>query len=326
MSTPDVSTQLQAGGVESWLVEAVERLARSEGRSLDPYLVTVGEAPILEDTRATCRCHFVRIDPQGNPRVSALVNMLVDQIVDYCIPRSRLNEALDHVVRTNSTEKVLQLQREAKGLFTQIETTGEGGELLLYALLEIALGLPQILCKMSLKTNPQVHYHGVDGVHAQALDDGKLAVYWGEAKLYADVNAGINAAMTSLAPFLLDTGGGASERDVLLLRDHVDTGDEDLTAALVRYFTEDTVEASQLVVRGACLVGFSMDDYPEPFDQGGESIRAEISEAIEQWHQRATTAITNEQLATFDLEIFLVPLPSVQDFRDLLLSRLGLTE
>ena len=232
-----MATQLAKDGVEPWLVGAVERLARTEGRSLDPYLMTVGEATLLDQTHATCRCHFVRVDPQGTPRVPALVNMLSDQIVDYCIPRTRFNEALEHAVRTNSADKMLQLQREARGLFTKIKTSGEGGELLLYALLEIALGLPQILCKMPLKTNQQVHYHGVDGVHAQALDDGKLAVYWGEAKLYADVNAAIDAAMSSLAPFLLDAGDGAAQRDVLLLRDHADAGDDELTAALVRYFT-----------------------------------------------------------------------------------------
>jgi hypothetical protein len=187
------------------------------------------------------------------------------------------------------------------------------------------LGLPQILCKMPLKTNPQVHYHGVDGVHAQALADGKLAVYWGEAKLYADVNAAIDAAMSSLAPFLLDAGDGAARRDVLLLRDQADTGDPELTAALVRYFTDDTAEASQLVVRGACLVGFSMDDYTDPMQDDGATIRAEVADAMGRWHTRLGTAVANEKLATFELEVFFVPLPSVQDFRDQLLRRLGLT-
>jgi hypothetical protein len=318
-------TQLRERGVDAWLVDAVERLARADGRSLEPYLVTVGAPPTLADTATTCRCHFVRIDPQGTPRVPALVNMLVDQVVDYCIPRSRIDEARDHFLRTNSTEKILQLQREAKGLFTKIKTTGEGGELLLYALLEIALGLPQILCKMSLKTNAQVHYHGVDGVHAKALADGTLAIYWGEAKLYADVNSAIDTALKSLAPILLDDGSGAAQRDVLLLRDHVDAGDGQLTAALVRYFTEDTLEASQIVVRGACLIGFSMSTYPHPFEDDNQSVRANIDAAMKRWHDRVAQAISTERLASFELEIFLVPLPSVQAFRDHLLSRLGLT-
>jgi hypothetical protein len=325
MNRPDVLTQLQDDDdVETWFVDGLRRIARNDGRSLDPYLLTVGETPVLDGTRSTCRCHFVRIDPQGNPRVPALVRMLVEQVVDYCVPRTRINEVYDHFLRTGSTEKIVQLQREAKDLFTGIKTTGEGGELLLYALLEIALGLPQILCKMSLKTNSQVHYHGVDGVHATPLDDGKLAVYWGEAKLYANANAAIDAAFTSLAPFLLDDGDGAAQRDILLLRDKADVGDADLRTALVRYFTEDTLEASQLVVRGACLVGFSMDPYDDPFENGGASVREEVADAITRWQERAGQVIANEKLEAFELEIFFVPLPSVQNFRDGLLSGLGL--
>lgn len=321
MSAADLRTSLRDGGVESWLVEAIARIARNADRSLDPYLLTVGEAKTLDRTSATCRCHFVLVDPQGTPRVPALTRMLSEQVVDYCIPRRRIEAAIQRMGETKSTDRLLQLQREARELFTTVANSGEGGELLLYALLEVALGLPQILCKMSLKTNAQVHYHGVDGVHAQALPDGKLAVYWGEAKLYTDVNAGIDAAMKSLAPFLLDDG--TAQRDVLLLREHADTGDPELTAALVRYFTDDTAEASQLVVRGACLVGFSLDDYAHPLD--GESVRTEVADAMTKWHDRVGAAIGNQKLDGFELEVFLVPLPSVQDFRDQLRKSLGLT-
>jgi hypothetical protein len=323
-SGQSVAVQLRNRGVEPWLVEAVQRLARANERSLDQYLLTVGEATVLAETLATCRCHFVRTDPQGSPRVPALAKKLADQVVDYCIPRSRINEAIEQVQRNASTDSVLRLQREAKSLFTKIKTTGEGGELLLYALLEIALGLPQILCKMPLKTNSQVHYHGVDGVHAKALPDGKLAIYWGEAKLHAGANAAIDAALSSLAPYLVDRGDGAAQRDVLLLRDHVDTGDEELTDALVRYFTEDTVEASQLVVRGACLVGFSMDKYTNPLEADGVSVRAKVAEALARWQERVAAVITNEQLTTFELEVFFIPLPSVKEFREQLLKCLGL--
>lgn len=323
MSTPELTARLVNDGVDDWLIKALQRLARDKDRSLEPYLVDVGEIKVLDDTSANCRCHFVRLDAQDRPRVAALIDMLVDQIVDYCIPRSRIDEAMDHMVHTGSTAKVIQLQREAKALFTTLQTSGEGGELLLYALLEIALGVPQILCKMSLKTNANVHYHGVDGVHAQALPDGKLAVYWGEAKLYANAHKAIDAALSSLAPFLLDVGGGAAQRDVLLLRDHADTGDETLNATLARYFTDDTTEASQLVVRGACLIGFSHDDYASPHDTDGQ-VRREILDALARWQSRIGNGIANEHLESFELELFLVPMPSVEEFRDGLKAKLGL--
>lgn len=324
MSSPVAITDLASNGVEPWLIDAIGRIARSEGRSLEPYLTTVGEATVVSGAKATCRCHFVRIDPHGTPRVPALTKMLCDQVVDYCIPRTRIKEAQAHLEKTGSTEKILQLQREAKSLFTSIKTTGEGGELLLYAMLEIALGIPQVLCKMSLKTNSHMHYHGVDGVHAKALNDGTLAVYWGEAKLYASANGAIDAAIKSLAPYLLDNGSGASQRDVLLLRENADTGDPDLTAALIRFFTEDDVKAASLVVRGACLIGFSMDPYAHPLKSDG-SIQEAVSTALQTWHDRLGAAIGNEKISQFELEVFFVPLPDVQDFRDQLISQLGLT-
>lgn len=95
MSTPNVSTRLREGGVEAWLVEAVQRLARNEDRSLEPYLLTVREAPKLADTSATCRCHFVRIDPQGNPLL----------VADAACPDSRAHHArgLGHRLVTTKT-------------------------------------------------------------------------------------------------------------------------------------------------------------------------------------------------------------------------------
>ena len=322
-STTDVVGDLKIVGLEPWFADAMRRLARDTDRSLDPFLVRVGPDNALGETRTTCRCRFVRAGPNGVPRVGHLIEMLTDQTIDYCIPRSQINDARDHFLQTGSPAKVLQLQREAKRLFADVANSGEGGELLLYALLEIALGLPQVLCKMPLKTNTNLHYQGVDGVHAEALENGNLAVYWGEAKLYASVNGAIDSAMSSLAPFVLDDGTGPSENDVLLLRDQADTGDEDLTAALRQYFTADTMEASHLEIRGACLVGFSLEDYPQPFEADGEAVRAAVTEQIGRWHGRVGTALSNQQLESIHIEVFFVPFPSVETFRSELRKRLG---
>ena len=78
----------------------------------------------------------------------------------------------------------------ALSLFPDIESSGEGGELLLFVLAETLLRLPQILCKMSLKTNLRMHVHGADGVHA-GVDPGmgRVALWWGESKIYDAASA-----------------------------------------------------------------------------------------------------------------------------------------
>src|SRR4051812_3915153 len=87
---------------------------------------------------------------------------------------------------------------------TDLAKTGEGGEMLLFLLAERFLGLPHVLCKMDLKTDSRVHYHGADGVYADVADDGHIKLYWGESKMYADAKTAIKACLKSLAPFILE--------------------------------------------------------------------------------------------------------------------------
>jgi hypothetical protein len=324
MSGLDLAADLQGQGVDTWLIDAINGLARTTPGALEAHLRAIGEASSLAGTQATCRYHCVVVDPNGQARVPHLVQMLARQIVDYCIPRSRINEAVAAFSRTRSTEELLRLQAEARALFTELKLSGEGGELLLYALLELGLGIPQVLCKMPLKTNANMHIHGTDGLHARALPNGNLAVYWGEAKLYATANGAIDAAIASLAPFLHSGGLGPAERDILLMRDHADTGDPALTTALVRYFTEGTMESSGVEFRGACLVGFDYPHYGTTFNDVPDNVQKEVSEAIATWQARVARVIENEKLVSFNIEVFCVPLPSVQQFRDLIKTHLGL--
>ena len=53
---------------------------------------------------------------------------------------------------------------------------------------------PQLIAKMSLKTNPKMPVHGADGVHVRySKADKRLLLYWGESKVHADVGAAISA-------------------------------------------------------------------------------------------------------------------------------------
>jgi hypothetical protein len=159
-------------------------------------------------------------------------------LADYAVPRSQLEKARARDIRFKSSSAVAALHRQACSTFTDIENTGEGGEMLLFLLAERFLKLPQVLCKMDLKTDSHMHYHGADGVYAGVTDDGLLKLYWGESKIYNDATSAIRSCLASLAPFLVqtDSDGSARERDLVLLSDKADLSDPKLTEAFKRYF------------------------------------------------------------------------------------------
>jgi hypothetical protein len=322
MDLADVAVALESGGISEDLEKALADLARNVERPLEAYMLSVEEPALLADTQATCRCHFIAFDGNKQPMVKELIGWLVAQAVDYCIPRSRIKEAEAAMVRTKSTQPMVELVAEAHGLFTKLKTSGEGGEMLLYLLLELTLGLPQLLCKMPLKSDEEMHVHGADGVHGKLLPDGTLALYWGESKLYASANAAIDACLKGLAPFLKDPGGKDAKRDIYLLRDHLDLNDPNLTAALKRYFTAGTTEKAKVQVRGAALVGSSLEDYSYPLGEN-KSATDVAKTLVDKWRDRVTLKIDEHELAEFELEIFFVPFPDVQTFRNELRTQLG---
>src|SRR2546429_1039695 len=231
------------------LANALANLTRGEPSGLDAYIVPVETEVSIDGTETRVHCYFVGIDGNGRPRISQFIERICEHIVDYAIPRSRIHEANDHQQRTGSSHKWVRLANEAKDLFTDLANTGEGGELILFVLAEYILRLPQIICKMSLKTSPRMHYHGADGVHAGVdAETGLLSLYWGESKMYADVARAISTCLSSLAPYLRDTEArdAAGHRDIKLLSSFVDLNDPDVEAAIKAYLDPDNPAFNRL--------------------------------------------------------------------------------
>jgi hypothetical protein len=306
------ASDLRSAGAYEWMIDALTQEATQKGRTLDGHLVVVGEPQTLPETSVTARCHFVARSPTGQVLVGKLARKLANQVVEYCIPPSRIAEAR----AAGSTEAVLALQAEALELFATLDRSGEAGELLLYLLNEIVLEAPQLLCKMSLKTHANMHVHGADGIHGRVLPDGKLALYWGESKLHASPMNAIRSCFESLVPFLVDDGSGRSRRDLLLLRDGLDLSDPRLVETLGRYLSDDTVESTQVEFRGAALVGFDLADYPEPYEADGIKVCDQVMQAMAHWHNRIGEQVTAHQVAHVGIEVFCVPVPSVDELRD----------
>lgn len=295
--------------------ETLAGLTREPSEDLAALLGACCEDLVLSDLRTISRVHLVGRDGNGYVRVDALTKLLARQVVDYCVPRSRRNEAQEHLRRTGSTEEFARLEEEARGLFTSLERSGEGGELLLYMLLERMLGLPQMLCKMSLKTSRQMHVHGTDGVHARFDPEGHLALYWGESKLHKSFGSAVDDCIRSLAPYLVPDPA-VRDQDLLLLREHVNVEDQAAINTLRRYFLGTSPQAAQVEFRGACLVGFDIENYPHPDDD-------ELKQSVVAWRERIARRIGEHRLERVEIEFFLVPFPSVEAFRAAIHKALG---
>lgn len=148
---------------------ALEELIRGNRDNLDAYLLEVCKNKTVSDTKAKLNIYMLRLDGNNRPRVNDFAQYLAYCLVDYCIPPSEIAKAKQLDEKYNTTQNTIKLYRKAQGLFTDLKNSGEGGELLLSIMCQHYLRIPQVLCKMPLKTNPEVHYHGADGIYGKYL-------------------------------------------------------------------------------------------------------------------------------------------------------------
>ena len=295
--------------------------------ALDVHLTLVERDVTVDGQLVRIHCHCLAADGNGQIQLHRLAQFMRNAAADYAMPRSKVAEAKARDAKFNSTEAVAELVERAKRSFTDLATTGEGGEMLLYLLAERFLKLPQILCKMDLKTDEKMHYHGADGVYAGLTSDGVLKLYWGESKVYATAGEAISACLKSLAPYLVEHEheGAERERDLLLLSDKADLTDERLTGALRKYFDRSSPMSNRVRYCGVALVGFGAPFYP---GGGAAAVADEITNAakaaLADWVGRIGKGITNNKLESLEIEFLCVPLPSAQDFRDVFLKVMGL--
>ena len=304
-------------------------LLRTQPDELNAYIETVCCNVGIDNTRTQAHCHCIVLDGNKRPRVKDFARFIGLKITDFAISRSQVNRAIKEVNDTGSTAPIDRLNSKARHLCNRLPKSGEGGEVLLSVLAETVLRLPQMFTKMVLKTSPEMHVHGSDGIHIGVNEsNGNLALYWGESKLHADAAQAVRECFASLAPFLRDSGGSgaAQERDLQLMRDGIDFDDTQLEEAMKHYLDPDDSMRNQLEYRGLCLVGFDSDAYPtEPNSKEMEEVKHDVEKIFDERKKHIGKRVIEENIHTFEIEIFCLPFPSVDDFREAFRSELGLS-
>ncbi|ABN62137.1 HamA C-terminal domain-containing protein [Shewanella baltica] len=251
--------------------KALTEMARGELTELSSLLASACTHDINENK---INCYYLKVDANGRPRLNELIKYMSMKITDYTIPRNRINKAKQKLIESGCTDEITKIALEARKLFTKLELTGEGGELLLFALTESILKFPQVLCKMSLKTDEQMHFHGADGVFLGVDDNDMLCVYWGESKLHATHSSAISECITSIANIL------KMEPDVdsdIRLIDYIDLDNSSLEEAIKNYFDYTSPSYDQLRPCAVFLVSFDHSAYEKSNTKlTNENIREKI--------------------------------------------------
>ncbi|MGN7870025.1 HamA C-terminal domain-containing protein [Paracoccus sp. 22332] len=310
--THDDLTALLAGDPEELEVhfELIERDMRIDGIEIKVH------------------CHCMRLGGNGAVSPRLLAEFMRNAAADYAIPRSRIREARDRDIKNNSMSASAAIQAEAIATFTDLKTTGEAGELLLFLFAERFLKLPHLLSKMDLKTDERMHYHGADGIYADVREDGVLQLFWGESKIYDDAARAVRDCLKSLAPFLTEEAHEHAERarDLVLLRDKADLSDPKMTEALKRYFDKSKVDSMRVENCGAALVGFDAKFYPGEGEKGvAETVIEAARAGLKTWSSSVENSVKKHSLEKFRIEFMCIPLPSAEGFRSAFLKALGLT-
>ena len=306
----------------NWIEEAIQNLLIKGEGEIFSRIETIGSNLEIDGTKAQAYCYGLKLDGQGNPRTKDLIEFVASKLIDYSIPKKLQDEAKEQLNKTGSTSKIIELGKRAKHLFTDLEKTGEFGEILLYILVQEILELPQLISKMSLKTSGQLHYQGADGIHVKFDDkDNSLSLYWGESKMEQTISSGLKNCFESLKSFLLDTYGHDSTqtRDLHLITSNIgdNLNNPELENILVRYFDLDDDLSNKLKYKGVCFVGFDSKNYPKsPLEKSTKELIESFQLEISNWLKSSGKQIKKHpNLEKFEIHLFLIPFPSVQEFR-----------
>ena len=300
--------------------ERLEKMIHGAPNSTNAYLREVCKNCHIGTTKTAMHIYMLRLDGNKRPRIRDFCEFLFDKIVDYCIPASEIRAAKKKNKKYNTTQYTTRLARKAKNLFTHISNSGEVGELALSVLTQEFLNMPQLLCKMSLKTNPNVHFHGADGLYGKYDNlNKKFLLYWGESKIYEDVQQALNNCFDSIKELLIEEGtmGTYRERDISLFRSNIDFEDAELQQVILKYLDPDNEEYNSLEYRGVCLVGYSETAYPKDFSAVEEKIFEIITTKINDFQSSIKKKISaRPPLAQYTIEVILVPVSDANELRE----------
>ncbi|MGF6347883.1 HamA C-terminal domain-containing protein [Variovorax sp. W2I14] len=317
---------------EKSLAAALAALQR-DFSTLSPRIRQVSHQVSCQCESVNLHLHFPAIR-QGKATIDDLVQVLSDHLIPFCTPRSEVDSLKKQygVVDAMEFGRLHQkLIESAKSLFKKANRAtnrnGEAGELLLYLMTEWILDAPQLVAKMSLKTNSEMPIHGSDGIHVKyCASTSRLLFYWGESKIYKNINEAIKAAAKSIKEALQPE---KLEHELQLVQTNISLSGipKDARDTLLEYLNPYSENSNSKHDISTCLIGFDYEGFGDAKIKSGKASEADFrSMAVEKLKEISpliSQALIDAELENHPMEIFLFPVPSVQKLRDIFQAKIG---
>lgn len=265
-------------------------------------------------TKTNLHLHVLRIQ-NGDFDLPGLYRVLKNNSVAYVLSRLNYQKALGDPGRMMEVAAKVQSQFRLPD-----SNAGEGGEVILYSLLEGHLGAPKVLSKMELKTSSGHYVHGSDGVHLLRVDENTYQLIFGESKMYGDAGTtgaspkrGIQAAFKSVGQvhedgFDFDTWLVQSE----LLKEEVDEVNLAALSAILLPSATGGNDAIKKHNAFGIFVGYEIDVTDMKVEEMElteieAELRKRATDAITAQHDLIKQEITNRGLGGYPIHIYALP-------------------
>lgn len=270
------------------------------------------------------------------PTLEEFVDYIYWRLIPFCIPRAKCDEYSQKFIKTGDHRYHMELADQAKNLFIKslnsIKRSGELGELVLFVLIEAFMNAPQIACKMYLKTNENMPVHGSDSIHAIFdASSCQLELLWGESKIYQSISSSLDEICSSIKSFNdISSARPPRARDIDVLKDHVDIPEPKMREAFLEYFDPYTRESTLVSESFCCFSGFEFSAYKSIMTKASAEVeptfKTKYSKRIKSALKLFENKLKESGIDHLNFYFFLLPFPSVKDFRVSFFRKLGLSE
>ena len=304
------------------LEKELDSMKRGSPSNLEAYLKLIYDKEIT-DSKTKLFIKFVRLGPDKVPRTRDLCKWLVGAILDYTTPRDKIKDAKEADALEKVQDNISGLNIDARFIFSKSKTSGEFGEMLIYALLERFLQLPQLVAKMDLKTSFEQHFNGADGIHYD-IKNNRPVIIISESKMKKDLGDGITECLKSLDS-ILSTKASIGQKlgnEIHVVRSHLNIDNEDLKKAMKIILDPSKSLYNSIDLMGAGLLCFDYDKYQNESNEA--SLEKIITDEVAKWEKSYLKRLKTHRKKDFEFIFFMIPFPSVEEVRKEFKEMLGI--